>query len=171
MEVILVLIILLIVSLAFANYVFRNDSKYVTVSDYKSPFTGKSLLTLINYNSKFFLLDGSLVLFDCGNDCLQYGDFPVNQAARHYDVKIIPSYENLSLYSDITGPSNPAKEDNNAQLFELYHRALTCEELKKELRIFPDREVYFRCKDEGSIGLNYITDIEVEEDKLILKSI
>ena len=74
MEVILVLTILLIISLAFANYAFRNESKYVTVSDFERPFTGELLLTLINNNSKI-LLDGSLVLFDCGNDDLVYGDF------------------------------------------------------------------------------------------------
>ena len=171
MEVLLVLAILLIISLTFANYILHNDTKYVTVSEYNCPFTGNSLLTLINNNSKF-LLDGSLVLFDCGNDCLEYGDFPVNQITRYYTITpFTPLYENLSLYSDIIGPSNPTKECNDVQLFELYHPALTIEELKKELRTFPDKKIYFRCKDDGSIGLNYVTDIDVEKDKLILKSI
>ena len=41
-------------------------------------------------NNSKFLLDGSLVLFDCGNDCLEYGDFPVNHIDRYYNTSIIP---------------------------------------------------------------------------------
>lgn len=162
MEILLVLFaILLIIASSFAIYiVYEDESIYISASDCAEPYTAIKLADALNKNT-YTSSNNTVVLFDSGPE-LNWGYIPINCIGVYLGDN---APNNIRLYSDITGIT-----DDNITIKNHNHHILTSKELKNRLKRSPDKKVYFECGDHGTTKIVYITDIEEDENVIILKS-